>query len=292
MVVIDVSSSTLGFSSMIAKSLARARDDPSQRAGLVLASQSAYVALPPETPGSALRGWQRMIELHQRAEPQARRPGEARPHAAPEPRSRRLPLGRRLHGRHAALDRAGARACRRCGRRGPATGRSSSSATSATRRTTFRASGCRSTRMRELGIKLRTSSPSGRPRDQPEGVLGLRRLRLHHGRRRRRLCTRARCAIPCDAPLRAATRRCSASPWQHCSPLSSRFSRCVGARAPERAHEPAPRAEARARTAPARACARSRAPRPRHGRRGERASASGRPCGSADSSRRRPARPA
>lgn len=61
MVVIDVSSSTLGFSNMIAKSLLALADDPSQRAGLVLASQSAYVALPPEAPGSALRGWQRMI---------------------------------------------------------------------------------------------------------------------------------------------------------------------------------------------------------------------------------------
>ena len=62
MVVIDVSSSTLGFSSMIAKSLLTLANDPSQRAGLVLASQSAYMALPPETPGSALRGWQRMID--------------------------------------------------------------------------------------------------------------------------------------------------------------------------------------------------------------------------------------
>ena len=62
MVVIDVSSSTLGFSNMIAKSLLALANDPSQRAGLVLASQSAYMALPPETPGSALRGWQRMID--------------------------------------------------------------------------------------------------------------------------------------------------------------------------------------------------------------------------------------
>ena len=62
MVVIDVSSSTLGFSNMIAKSLLALASDPSQRAGLVLASQSAYMALPPETPGSALRGWQRMID--------------------------------------------------------------------------------------------------------------------------------------------------------------------------------------------------------------------------------------
>ena len=61
MVVIDVSSSTLGFSDMIARSLATLADDPAQRAGLVLNSQSAYVALPPETPGSALRGWQRMV---------------------------------------------------------------------------------------------------------------------------------------------------------------------------------------------------------------------------------------
>jgi hypothetical protein len=62
MVVIDVSSSTLGFSNMIAKSLLALADDPSQRAGLILASQSAYMALPPETPGSALRGWQQMID--------------------------------------------------------------------------------------------------------------------------------------------------------------------------------------------------------------------------------------
>ena len=61
MVVMDVSSSTLGFSDMIARSLLTLANNPSQRAGLVLASQSAYVALPPETPGSALRGWQRMV---------------------------------------------------------------------------------------------------------------------------------------------------------------------------------------------------------------------------------------
>jgi hypothetical protein len=61
MIVIDVSSSTLGFSDTIARSLVALSNDPSQRAGLVLASQSAYVALPPETPGSALRGWARMI---------------------------------------------------------------------------------------------------------------------------------------------------------------------------------------------------------------------------------------
>ena len=61
MIVIDVSSSTLGFSKTIAKSLQTLSNDPSQRAGLVLASQSAYMALPPETPASALRGWARMI---------------------------------------------------------------------------------------------------------------------------------------------------------------------------------------------------------------------------------------
>jgi len=61
MIVIDVSSSTLGFSNTIARSLETLSNDPSQRAGLVLASQSAYMALPPETPGSALRGWARMI---------------------------------------------------------------------------------------------------------------------------------------------------------------------------------------------------------------------------------------
>ena len=61
MIVIDVSSSTLGFSNTIAKSLLTLANDPSQRAGLVLASQSAYMALPPETPASALRGWARMI---------------------------------------------------------------------------------------------------------------------------------------------------------------------------------------------------------------------------------------
>jgi hypothetical protein len=63
MIVIDVSSSTLGFSKTIAGSLQTLSTDPSQRAGLVLASQSAYMALPPETPASALAGWARMIRL-------------------------------------------------------------------------------------------------------------------------------------------------------------------------------------------------------------------------------------
>ena len=61
MVVIDVSSSTLGFSDTIGKSLLVLAREPEQKAGLVLASESAYMALPPDTPGSALRGWQRMI---------------------------------------------------------------------------------------------------------------------------------------------------------------------------------------------------------------------------------------
>jgi hypothetical protein len=63
MIVIDVSSSTLGFSKTIASSLQTLSTDPSRRAGLVLASQSAYMALPPETPASALAGWARMIRL-------------------------------------------------------------------------------------------------------------------------------------------------------------------------------------------------------------------------------------
>ncbi|MFN8223683.1 MAG: vWA domain-containing protein [Gaiellales bacterium] len=61
MIVIDVSSSTLGFSDTIGKALLVLARNPEQKAGLVLASESAYMALPPDTPGSALRGWQRMI---------------------------------------------------------------------------------------------------------------------------------------------------------------------------------------------------------------------------------------
>jgi hypothetical protein len=60
-VVVDISWSTLSASPLIAESLLALARDPAQRAGLVLASDSAYVALPPETPGSALRGWQRLI---------------------------------------------------------------------------------------------------------------------------------------------------------------------------------------------------------------------------------------
>jgi hypothetical protein len=60
-VVVDVSWSTLGSSAIIAESLLALARDPAQKAGLVLASDSAYVALPPEAPGSALRGWQRLI---------------------------------------------------------------------------------------------------------------------------------------------------------------------------------------------------------------------------------------
>ena len=60
-VVVDVSWSTLGASQLIAQSLLALGRDPAQQAGLVLASDSAYVALPPEAPGSALDGWQRLI---------------------------------------------------------------------------------------------------------------------------------------------------------------------------------------------------------------------------------------
>jgi hypothetical protein len=63
MVVIDVSSSTLGYSDLIAEALLALGRDPSQKAGLVLASDSAYVALPPQAPGSALDGWQRLISF-------------------------------------------------------------------------------------------------------------------------------------------------------------------------------------------------------------------------------------
>ena len=63
MVVVDVSSSTLGYSHLIAQSLLALARDPEQTAGLVLASDSAYVAMPPEAPGSALHGWQQLISL-------------------------------------------------------------------------------------------------------------------------------------------------------------------------------------------------------------------------------------
>lgn len=61
MIVVDVSASTLGFTDLIAQSLLALTHDPTQKVGLVLNSDSAYVALPPQAPGSALRGWQRMI---------------------------------------------------------------------------------------------------------------------------------------------------------------------------------------------------------------------------------------
>jgi hypothetical protein len=62
-VVIDVSSSTLGYSHLIAQSLLALGRDPAQQAGLVLASDSAYVALPAQAPGSALHGWQQLISF-------------------------------------------------------------------------------------------------------------------------------------------------------------------------------------------------------------------------------------
>ena len=77
-------------------------NDPAQRAGLVLASQSAYVALPPETPGSALRGWQRMISYINAAEPQARGRARSSTGRRSRTRRRRLPLGRGLHRRDAS----------------------------------------------------------------------------------------------------------------------------------------------------------------------------------------------
>jgi hypothetical protein len=63
MVVIDVSSSTLGYSHLIAQSLLALGRDPAQKAGLVLASDIAYIALPADAPGSALNGWQRLISF-------------------------------------------------------------------------------------------------------------------------------------------------------------------------------------------------------------------------------------
>ncbi len=61
MVVVDVSWSTLSASAVIGQSLLAIARNPAQKAGLVLASDSAYMALPPEAPGSALTGWQRLI---------------------------------------------------------------------------------------------------------------------------------------------------------------------------------------------------------------------------------------
>jgi hypothetical protein len=62
-VVVDVSWSTLNASHLIAQSLLALARDPKQTSGLVLASDSAYLALPPEAPGSALHGWQRLISF-------------------------------------------------------------------------------------------------------------------------------------------------------------------------------------------------------------------------------------
>jgi hypothetical protein len=61
-VVLDVSESTLAFSGVIGQSLLALGRKASQKAGLVLTSDSAYVALPPQAPGAALAGWQRMIQ--------------------------------------------------------------------------------------------------------------------------------------------------------------------------------------------------------------------------------------
>jgi hypothetical protein len=62
MVVLDVSESTLAFSGVIGQSLRALGRKASQKAGLVLTSDSGYVALPPQAPGAALAGWQRMIQ--------------------------------------------------------------------------------------------------------------------------------------------------------------------------------------------------------------------------------------
>jgi hypothetical protein len=87
MVVVDVSSSTLGFSNMIARSLLALGRDPAHKAGLVLASDSAYVALPPDAPGSALLGWQRLISYvnvqNGKVAAEARKEGTSVPYPAP-----------------------------------------------------------------------------------------------------------------------------------------------------------------------------------------------------------------
>ena len=203
MIVIDVSSSTLGFSSTIARSLVALSNDPSQRAGLVLASQSAYVALPPETPGSALRGWARMISYinEQNHKLVVRAKLDRTPVPSPAPGDypwvgvftggTRLSVGlaRALQALQAAgihdgqivlvsdlrdapddLPRVGSADRADADERDPA--------------------------------ERRHRRPRGH---HSEGVLGLRRLGLHQERRRRGVRTGPRCGRP-DAALRAAAR--------------------------------------------------------------------------------------
>ena len=142
-------------------------------------------------------------QLHQRAEPQARRQGEARPDAGAEPGSRRLSLGRRLHGRHPALGRPGA------GDPGVAGGgdpRRADRARQRPPRCAGRPSPGRRADRADAGARDAAERRHRRPRgDQPEGVLRLRRLRLHPQRGRRGVRARPRCGGPVAA-LRAAAR--------------------------------------------------------------------------------------
>ena len=105
---------------LIAESLLALARDPAQKAGLVLASDSAYVALPPEAPGSALRGWQRLISVVSASNRKIAASAKQDRTPIPYPTPGRLPVGRCLHRRHAAL-RPGSRAPRgRCGESGAA----------------------------------------------------------------------------------------------------------------------------------------------------------------------------
>ena len=226
MVVIDVSSSTLGFSSMIAKSLLALADDPSQRAGLVLASQSAYMALPPETPGSALRGWQRMIDYI----------NEQNHKLAVRAKLDRTPLPNPAPGDYpwvgvftggTRLSTGLARAMQALREAGTRDGQIVLVSDLRDAPEDLPRVGALITRMRELGIKLRVVTV-GQRHARSEGVLGPRRLRLHHGRRRRRLRTRAR-ADPADAPVGAATRAARRRARSAARRSSSRSCPCAGA---------------------------------------------------------------
>ena len=227
MVVIDVSSSTLGFSNTIAKSLLALANDPSQRAGLVLASQSAYMALPP---GDARLGAARLA-ADDRATSTSRTPSSP---------SGRSSTGRRFRIRLPATTRGSASS-----RAAPGSRPGSARAIQALREAGISGGqivlvsdlrdapedlprvGVILTRMRELGIELRVVTVGRSTRNPKEfSDLGGSAFIMDAAES---VYAPERVQTLQDAARPRSRSFCSASCWRCCLRPSSRSCPCVGA---------------------------------------------------------------
>ena len=157
-------------------------------------------------------------QLHQPAEPQAHRQGEARPHAGPGPGARRLSVGRRVHGRHAAIDRACRVRSRRCATRASRHGQIVLISDLRDAPEDLPRVGALITRMHELGMKLRVVTVGNATRD-PKAFSDLGGSEVRHRTRPTR-STHPSERRPCRRSPRRSRSCCSAARSPCCSTLA------------------------------------------------------------------------